>query len=110
MSATSSFVSRIQKTFLIQKNISVAGLLSWVVLQIHLSSLNNPPALDHLVTVHDTMDFSSFSCAPCAAPSSFSLTHRLREHRQTFDSNVPANTGEEGNIEVEHGKSKGSVA
>lgn len=59
---------------------AVAGLLAWVVLQIHLSPLNKSPLpLDHLVTVHDIIDFSAFDCAPCAAPSSFSLTHRLRE-------------------------------
>lgn len=44
---------------------AVAGFVAWVVLRIYLSSPNKTPLpLDHLVTVHDIIDFFSFICVP----------------------------------------------
>lgn len=68
---------------------AVAGLVVWV-LRIHLSSLNKSPLpLNHLVTVHDIIDFFFFICVPWAAPSFFSLAHRLRKDRGSLTKSQP---------------------
>lgn len=58
------------------------GLFAWIVLWTHLSSLNTSLLpLDHLVTVCN-ISYDFFNCAPCPAPSFFSLTRRLIERTE----------------------------
>lgn len=115
MSASPRKLSCYKRILVLSRNtawvtpLTMAGLLAWVVLWIHLSSLNKSPLpLDHLVTVHDIIDLFSFNCALCASLTSFSLTCRLRE-RAEAQKQSPNRHGK-GSIEVEPGKCRGSVA
>lgn len=68
---------------------AVAGLVIWVILRIQLSSPNKSPLhFYHLVTVH-IIDFFFFISVPWAAPSSFSLAHRLRKGRGSLAKSQP---------------------